>query len=357
MGLATKTISNAHGCDPASAQNCWVDYIQQLSAENSNYIVTNGDDFLIKMWRLANTNGSIDLQPVCTLTGHKNWVYQTIEVESVPNMLASASLDGTIRLWKISNCKFFKELDAKASVNSLENFPGGKYILSGDESGKIIKWNVETGESTTFAQLPSGISDIYLLGSNNQYLGATTAGSTGQYFDGGSLWVFDVAKSGFDFNTTSTYDKIYFVFGDTFLDDKLSLDLPAGSLNAHTNAVNGINPLNEDLVATASDDRTTKVWSLSNKKLAHSFKYHTDVIWFALDHVVNPTSPNSFYLIAGSLDQNLNVYSIPPKSGVDDLSGKVYFDRGVTSLSIVSNERRLKAFVGLNIFGILFCLF
>ncbi len=94
--------------------------------------------------------------------------------------------------------------------------------------GYIIKWNIETGQNTFFVQLASQITGLSLLCSNNQYLSASTGIRQGEYKDFGLLWVFNVTTDGFIYNDESTYaETIYFVFGDTFLDDSLSLDLPA----------------------------------------------------------------------------------------------------------------------------------
>jgi hypothetical protein len=41
---------NAHGYDASNA--CWVNYITQLSSDNGLFVVTNGDDRLIKFWSL-----------------------------------------------------------------------------------------------------------------------------------------------------------------------------------------------------------------------------------------------------------------------------------------------------------------
>ena len=131
--------------------------------------------------------------------------------------------------------------------------------------------------------------------------------------------------------------KIYFVFGDTSLDDTLSLDLPAGSTDAHTDSVSIIDPLKDidDLFATGSYDGTTKVWSLAKKNLTQNFNNHTAPIYYGLDHVVNSTSLNSFYLVDGSLDNYVNVYSIQTKSGVSEFVGHFNVEQ-VTSLRIVS---------------------
>ena len=83
-GLIGNT-ANAHGC--AATNQCWVTYItQQLSSDNGAYVVTSGNDGLIKIWSL-DKDGALSL--VRTLTGHTGWVFQTIELTGVSDRLAS----------------------------------------------------------------------------------------------------------------------------------------------------------------------------------------------------------------------------------------------------------------------------
>ena len=350
------SISNAHGC--GFNNNCYVNHIQQLSSAHSSYVVTCGDDQLIKLWKLNSSDpvGGDFLIPQCTLSGHTGFVFETLEVTSVTDTLASASQDGSIILWSISQCKQMKIFTVGTIVYTLENYPGGTTIVSGDYQGRIIIWDVVKGTQTLFATLASALNDLQLFGSNNQFLGAATNNncngncSTVTNYDQGSLWMFNVFNSGFDVNNAKTVTAaakyIYFVYGDTFLLDSLNLDLTTGSIDAHTSDLTAINPIQEisDDFATTSLDGTAKTWSIANRKLLNTYRGHTGGIYgFALDHVAQPNKANKqIWLFVGSLDTNVNTYSIPHSVG-NPLVGVYSSGEQVTSLCIVNkSSKRVK---------------
>ena len=287
---------------------------------------------------------------------HTDWVFQTIEVESVPDMLASASRDGTVRLWSIKSCTLVKTLEVGAEVRALENYPGGSYIVSGDASGKVLKWDLTSNLSSTFAQLPYKINDIWLLGSTNQYLGVATSKCDGNcitqpWYDKGSLWLLNVANSGLVFNDPTTYtNRLVYVYGDTSIVDSDSLDLVTGSTDAHSNSVRVItSPLyqiNSDQFATASEDEKTKVWSITDKILVKSYDCHTREIRYALDSL--SITSNTSILIDGSFDTNVHAYSAPTQSETNPLIGAYTTGQSVSALRIANESNgRVQAFVGL----------
>ena len=358
-------VKKAHGCD--SKGECWVTYIQQLSSQYSSYVVTSGNDGNITLWQVNAESSGVNLIPKCTLSGHTDGVYQTLEVSDVPDMLASASRDKTIRLWTTSNCSFLKTLKVGAEVRGLENYPGGNFIISGDVSGRIYKWNVVTGNKSLLATLPSRINDLWLLGSNNQYLGVATSNncngncSSQPFYDKGSLWLLNLPlTSTLDYSNTSTYaGNVYFVYGDTAIPSSSNLDLPSNSTNAHFDSVRVIDPLPEiaDQFATASSDFTTRVWSISNKNLVNNFTYHIGDIAYSLDHVPNPFSANSVILIDGSRDTNVNAYLIPKEIG-NRLRGAYSTDQQISSLRIVNESNvQNQAFISLICLAFIFACF
>ena len=324
-----------------------------MSSNSSNYIVTSGDDYLVNIWQIKSDNG-VYLKPICTLSNHTNWVYETLEVSSVPDMLASASKDGTVRFWSISTCAPLKTLsfDDAAEVISLSNYPGGTYIVSGDSFGRIIRWNVVSGDKFLLATLPSKVNDLWLLGGANQYLGASTSknckptcdtSQTSPFHDRGSVWLLNTDNLGLVYNDPTTYtNRLVFVYGDTSISDDSILDLPSDSTDAHSDSIRVIDPLNEiaDQFATASADFTTRVWSISNKNLMQRYEYHTREIRYSLDHYVTSDSPLSYNLIDGSADSNVHTYSVPTKSEFNPLVGAYTTGQYVVSMRLVNGSKK-----------------
>jgi WD40 repeat protein len=78
-----------------------------------------------------------------TFAGHQNIV--TGVVFSPNNLvLASTSLDKTIKLWRVSDGKFLRTLQGTSPVNSVAFSPNGSLLLAGFEDGTTELWDVST---------------------------------------------------------------------------------------------------------------------------------------------------------------------------------------------------------------------
>ena len=63
-----------------------------------------------------------------------------------PLMLATASFDGTVRLWNIQNGGCIRILSRhRDSVYSVSFSPSGEYLASGSLAGQLYIWNVQDG--------------------------------------------------------------------------------------------------------------------------------------------------------------------------------------------------------------------
>lgn len=62
-------------------------------------------------------------------------------------MLATASFDGTVRLWNVSDGSCFRVFDRhRDSVYSVAFSPSGNFLASGSLAGQLYIWDVEKGE-------------------------------------------------------------------------------------------------------------------------------------------------------------------------------------------------------------------
>lgn len=84
------------------------------------------------------TTGSILL----TLTGHTNQI-QHIALSPDGKQLASASLDGTVKLWEIATGTLMQTFDAStAGVSSVAFSPDGTLLAGGTSNGEVIIWQI-----------------------------------------------------------------------------------------------------------------------------------------------------------------------------------------------------------------------
>jgi len=86
------------------------------------------------------------LPGIGVLTGDTNSVY-SVDFSPGGKILASASADGTIRLWNVTTGRQFGEplTGGTGEVNSVAFSPNGRVLASGSDDRAIRLWNVATG--------------------------------------------------------------------------------------------------------------------------------------------------------------------------------------------------------------------
>jgi WD40 repeat protein len=104
-----------------------------------------------------NIYNSIDGNLVSSLKGHNHWVYDLVQLSA--DLLASTSLDNTVRIWNLitNTCKFILT-EHTSYVYGLKQITSN--ILASGSSDKTIKlWDITSGQ--LISSLTGHTSDIW----------------------------------------------------------------------------------------------------------------------------------------------------------------------------------------------------
>lgn len=109
-------------------------------APDGNIVATGSLDKTIKLWRAA----SGDL--LRTLEGHSGGI-TALAFSPDGTLLASSSEDKTVKLWRVRGGFLLRTLDGhNAAVRAVTFTPDGKWLVSHGDDGGIRFWNPGTGE-------------------------------------------------------------------------------------------------------------------------------------------------------------------------------------------------------------------
>lgn len=98
-------------------------------------LATGGADGSIKLWRQ-------DGSAIGRLAGHEGWVWQLAACGS--DCVASASEDGTVRVWDVASMRCTAVLEGDAPLRTLSIVNGA--IWTGDIQGRVACWTPGAGE-------------------------------------------------------------------------------------------------------------------------------------------------------------------------------------------------------------------
>lgn len=249
----------------------------QLASEDSDRIANN--------WRCIHT-----------VKEHLDKI-RDLAIGNHGTILASASGDKTIKLWKLGTreepiAPLSTLTSHSGSVGAIAISPDGKFLVSGSNDSTIKLWTLainENGKLVTEEPLQTlaGHSDWVKALAINPKRNLLASGSNDDTI---KLWQFD-RESG-QLQTS-----------------------PILTLNGHLNGVNAIAfRRNGQILASGGDDRTVKLWHVNSGKLLRTFAKHSNRV-NALAF-----SPDGKILASGSDDGTIKLWNLANGKAINTLT-------------------------------------
>jgi len=114
-------------------------------------VVSASGDGVVKVWNLSN------LKLRSNLTGHKGYV-NTVTISPDGSLCASGGRDGTAMLWDLTEGKHLYSLDAGSIIHTLVFSPNRYWLCAGTDKNIVI-WDLET--KSVVAELNSSAPDFH----------------------------------------------------------------------------------------------------------------------------------------------------------------------------------------------------
>jgi len=223
--------------------------------------------------------------------------------------VASGSRDGKVRLWDVETKKVVARWNGHTdTVWSLCWSVDGERLVSGSSDGTIRVWDVESGD-TVLGPIKTGHEDVYAV----IYSPDTTKIATGGYEEH-AVKIWDAKTR----NLLSTIKHNYAVFSLAWTSEKLitgshrSIRIfdtatwqQIAILEGHTFQVYSLSLFQNDrLLASASYDKTVRLWNLDTNLQVGPPLQHKDAVFSAA------ISADGKQLVTGSDDKNGYVWDI-----------------------------------------------
>ena len=290
------------------------DGVISVAFNNDGQMIASGSlDKTIKLW---NINGKL----LRTLTGHTEPVY-SVSLAPDGKILASGSVDKTIKLWNVEDGSLIKTLKGHTqTVNNVKFSPSGETIASASSDKTIKIWSRQDGrllKTITGYNFPI-ISVAFSPDSQNIVAGGEDKtikiwdiedGRLLKTLSGHQGWVNSLSYSEDGKSLVSgSADKNIILWN--VAEGKLIKIIPG-----HTASVWGVRFSPDDkMIISASRDRTIQLWN-RNGSILEEFKGHNNGVYNAV------FSSDGKNIASASLDGTVKLWRRRDISLLDVLSG------------------------------------
>ncbi len=314
-------------------------------SQDGQRLVIASDDCLIRIYDfpklIADTSllQAIDRHCIQILRGHTNWVF-SVKYSPDESRLASASADGTVRIWDVATSECVQILPHEHWVIRTLFSPDGRDLIVSGMSATIYIWNPVDGQLT---QTLTGHSDWVWsidLSADGQTLISTGEDRTIRMWDlrtGSDRTIFRAHQDRI-WTVALAPDDRHAVTGSEDRTIKI-WDLHRGkcvkTINGYGNWIKSIAFIpQQDWLASSHRDGRIRLWQLQHLSCIHTLTGHTDaVVAIAISH-------DGSYLASSSLDRTIRIWDLQSLVCIQTIDTQV---DGSCSLVFSPNRNRLIA--------------
>ncbi len=287
-------------------------------------LATAGEDHSIKLWNLESG--------ICirTLAAHQQWV-KAIAFSPNGKILASGSFDQTVKLWDLDTGECLRTLlGHTGAVTSLEFSPQGDRLVTGSYDQSVKIWNIETGQCLdTLKKHTNRIWSVAFHPQENLVASGgddhaikvweLQTGKCTKTLQGHSNAIYAIAHSHQHNLLASGHEDQTIKLWDLNLNNPQNLkpDLqPSRILRGHSDRIFSVafSP-DAKLLASASADRTIKLWHPHTAKNLKTLYGHNSWVWAIA------FSPDGNLLASGSYDHTVKIWDVDSGQCLQTLVG------------------------------------
>jgi WD40 repeat protein len=267
---------------------------------DGQYLASASDDHRVKLWDVATG------ECLQTYIGH-TFSVNAVVFSPDGQIIASSAQDGTIRLWRTFPGNLSPEIQTLVGHNgrvwSIAFSPDGRTLVSGGEDLTVrlwacperSRWDVATGECV--AEWEAHTAWVRFVAFSP--VGGASPGENGRFSDGAAPSTI----------ATASYDRSIKIWD---IDTKECLH----TLTGHQQPVSAIafSPDGQQLVSS-SFDKTIKLWDTNSGKCVKTLLGHRNRIWTVAFH------PNGTQIASGGDDNHTKIWDLERERCIKTIVG------------------------------------